>query len=287
MLGEELLVARVEIMLPEVGGQPGTSRGEHAPGCAVHRTSDAPEVGVVVGHPSLAAIHLTSRNGTRLTEVADHREERLLRLCEVTHEGRPVVHLGIDVDGVFRIPGRIDLVVPDTLQIGGLSTRLRGGDEQVTAILHHERYHIEVAAVESDEAAVCGQILIPVMRQCQADTVILLLVFLEVTVEDLLIVAVSEGRERHDVLSGGIAADIVVVHVVGSCGDIQCCSGCIADGDTLLTIDNLAIGEHLQTTFRVEAGGDTLVLYALDDGCQLMTIDATGVFQRTVEADVE
>ena len=287
ILGEELFVACVEIMLPDVGGQPCSSCGEHAPGCTVNRTCDTPEVCVMMGHPSFTAIHLLSRDGTCLTEVSDHREEGLLCLCEVTHQGRPVVHLGIDVDGVFRIPGCIDLVVPDTLQIGWLSARLRGGDEQVTAVLHHERHHVEVTPVESDEAAVCGQVLIPVMWQCQADAVILILVFLEVTAEDLLIAAASEKRERLDVLTGRIAADIVVIHVVGSCGDIQCGSGRIADGDTLLAIDDLTVREHLQTTFRVEAGRYALMIYTLDDGCQLMAIDATGGFQRTVKADVE
>ena len=118
----------------------------------------------MVGHPSFTTIHLPSCDGTSLTEVADHREERLLRLCKIAYQGRPVIHLCIDVDGVFRIPRRFHLVVPHTLQVGGLSTRLRRGDEQVTAILHHERHHVEVAAVESGEASISGQTLIAAVR---------------------------------------------------------------------------------------------------------------------------
>ena len=164
IISEELLVARIQVMLPEVCRQPCSTCGEHAPRGAVDGTCDTPEVCVMMGHPSLTAIHLLSCDGTSLTEVLDHREEGLLRLRKITHERRPVVHLGIDVDGVFRVPGRVDLIVPDTLQIGGLSTWLRGGDQQVTTILHHERYHVEVASVESGETTICRQFLIPTTR---------------------------------------------------------------------------------------------------------------------------
>ena len=154
---QELFVTRVEIMLPEVGGEPGAARGEHAPGGAVHGSGDAPEVGIVVGHPTLAAIHLLSRLRTRLTQVADHREEGLLCLCEIAYQRRPVVHLGIDVDGVFRVPWGIHLVVPHTLEVCGLATRLTRRNQQVSAILHHQRHHIEVCAVEGSQALIRGQ----------------------------------------------------------------------------------------------------------------------------------
>ena len=102
-------------MLPEVGRQPCTTRGEHAPVSSVDGSGNAPQVCIVVGYPTFAAIHLLSSDGTRLTQVANHGEERLLRLCEVTHQSRPIVHLGIDVDGVFRVPRRLHLIVPHTL----------------------------------------------------------------------------------------------------------------------------------------------------------------------------
>ena len=108
----------------------------------------------MMSHPPLAVIHRLCRLGTRRAQVANHREQRLLRLCEITHQRRPVVHLRIDVDGVFRIPGRIHLVVPYTLQIGRLTTWLRRRNQQVTTILHHQRHHIEVGAVKSRQALV-------------------------------------------------------------------------------------------------------------------------------------
>ena len=148
---QELLVARVEIVLPEVRRQPSTTCGEHAPGGTVDRSCDAPEVGVVMGYPATTTVHLLGCLHSRLTQVADHREERLLRLGEVAHEGRPVVHLGIDVDGVFRVPRGVFLVVPHALEVGRLSTRLRRGDQQIAAVLHHQRHHVEV-----DRFTICG-----------------------------------------------------------------------------------------------------------------------------------
>ena len=121
-----------------MGGKPGATCWEHAPGRAIHRAGNTPEVGVVVRHPSVAAIHLTGCELSCLTQVSDHVEERLLGLCQVTYEGRPVVHLGIDVNRVFRIPGGIQFIIPDALEVGGLSAGLRGRDQQVTAVLHHQ-----------------------------------------------------------------------------------------------------------------------------------------------------
>ena len=142
--GQKLLVARVEIVLPDVRGQPGATRGEHAPGRTVHRPGNTPEVGVVVSHPAPTAVHLLGRLRSRLAQVANHREQRLLRLGQVSHQGRPVVHLGVDVDGIFRVPRCIHLVVPHALQVGRLAPRLRRRDEQVAPVLHHQRDHIQV-----------------------------------------------------------------------------------------------------------------------------------------------
>ena len=131
-----------------MGGQPGAARWEHAPGRSVDRTGNAPQVGVVVSHPSVAAIHLACRRGTRLAQFACHLEQRPLRLGKVTYQRRPVVHLGIDVNSVLRVPRCVHLVVPYTLQVGGLATGLTRRNQQITAILHHQRHHVEVGAVE-------------------------------------------------------------------------------------------------------------------------------------------
>ena len=109
---KEIHVACVEVVLPKVSGEPCAAIGIHAPECTIDGTCNAPQVGVMVGHPSTTPVHEFGRSGTRLTQVAYHPEEWFVGLREVSDFRRPVVHLGIDVDGVFRIPRRVFLVVP-------------------------------------------------------------------------------------------------------------------------------------------------------------------------------
>ena len=144
IVGQQLAVACKEVLLPDVRRQPGTTRREHAPCRTVDRSGNAPEVGIVMRQPALAAIHLLGSLGTRHAEVANHREQRLLGLDKVTHHGGPVVHLGIDIDGVFGVPGGILFAIPHTLQVGRLTTRLRAADKQIAPILHHERNQVQI-----------------------------------------------------------------------------------------------------------------------------------------------
>ena len=71
VLTQECLVTGKEIMLPQMGGEPGTTRREHAPGRTVHRSGDAPEIGIVVGHPTVTSIHLLGCLCPGLTQIPD------------------------------------------------------------------------------------------------------------------------------------------------------------------------------------------------------------------------
>ena len=51
---------------------------------------------------------------------------------------RPVVHLGVDVDGVVRAPRRPHLVVPDALQVGRLRAGPARRDQQVAPVLEQQ-----------------------------------------------------------------------------------------------------------------------------------------------------
>ena len=72
-------------------------------------------------------------------QLLGHPEQRLVALGEVGGIGQPVVHLEVDVGRVLAAPGRIDLLVPDALQVGGLTAGPRRGDHQVAAVLDVER----------------------------------------------------------------------------------------------------------------------------------------------------
>lgn len=73
--------------------------------------------------------------------------------------GGPVVHLGVDVDGVVAAPRRADQVVPEALEVGGLAAGAGAGDEQVAAVVEKERGKARVGGAlgEAHEAGGRGE----------------------------------------------------------------------------------------------------------------------------------
>ena len=78
----------------------------------------------MVRHPSATSIHCGCRDGSRLTQVAYHLKEWLLGLTNIPHIAQPVVHLGVDIDGVLAVPWGIHLMIPYSLKVSGLSAWL-------------------------------------------------------------------------------------------------------------------------------------------------------------------
>ena len=285
VVGEELLVASEEVVLPEVGRQPRTARGEHSPAGAVYGSGNAPEVGVVVGHPSVATVHLPCGEGSGLAEVANHREQRLLRLGKISHERRPVVHLGIDVDGVLRVPRCIHLVVPNTLQVGGLSAGLARRDEQVATVLHHERHHVEIercaacrtlvvqlagTLLEGNEALVSRQSGVGILRQVQCDAIVLLLILLHVCLQQFVVRLLRDTGQRRVVFLHRIATQVVIVHEVRSGCDVERGSGGVVNAERFRVSAQLAIGLEHDAALGFHAGFDAFLLHTVDDGGQLI-----------------
>src|SRR6266851_1295353 len=104
-LPEEGSVSGVVVVIPEVEGEPRSAHGPDAPAEGVDGGGVAPDVGVVMDDGAAGFV--------------DEIEEWSVEGGEVGAIGQPVVHLGVDVDGVLRAPRRIDRVVPDALEIGG------------------------------------------------------------------------------------------------------------------------------------------------------------------------
>ncbi len=112
--GQEVLVAGEEVVLPEVMAEPGAPGRPDAVD-VVDRRGRAPEVGVVVDHPAACAVLLLGGPGAADGQVVDQGEEGLVAFAEVGQLRRPVVHLQVDVGGVFASPGRINEFIPDPL----------------------------------------------------------------------------------------------------------------------------------------------------------------------------
>ena len=114
-----------------------------------------------------------------------------------------------------------------------MSAGLRRGDQQITAVLHHQRYHIEVRAVKLGEALVGGNLstlitLSILITQNQRHPVILLLVFLQMGLQQLLVSLPVQRGQCLLVLFLSVATDVLIVHEVRGCGDIECrCGGTV------------------------------------------------------------
>ena len=112
---EKFLVAGESVVFPKVLAAPSDPHRPHAiTGFANHATEEPGVGGVVCDDPS-AAIGLLGRDARPGPEGLDQIEEGLVAFGEVADLGRPVVHLGVDVQVVVAVPGRDKPVGPDPL----------------------------------------------------------------------------------------------------------------------------------------------------------------------------
>ena len=107
-------------------------------------------------HPSVGIVHVACGLLATVTQFLHQPEERLMGLSEVGHLRRPVVHLGIDVEGILAVPCGVGAIVPDTLQVSRLSPRLRRGDQQVTAELSEQRHQGRILCFFERGDSLCG-----------------------------------------------------------------------------------------------------------------------------------
>src|SRR5690606_21090814 len=116
-------LARELPMIPKVLEQPHAAERPQSPLRAIDRRGGAPDIRVVVHDPTAGPIHLTGNDGTGLSELACHSEERLDALAECSDIREPIIHLGVDVDRPLAFPGRTRPFVPDALQVRRLRAR--------------------------------------------------------------------------------------------------------------------------------------------------------------------
>ena len=247
---EESLVARIEIMLPEMGSEPGSAIRKHAPLRTIHRTCYAPDIGVMVCHPTTTTIHFPSRLCSRYAQILNQRIQRFRGVTEIRYLGRPVVHLRIDVDGIFTVPRCIFAVVPNALQVCRLSTRLGRGDEQIATIVIHQRHHRHILAARKFLQALVGrQRSIDIGWQNQRRSSELLLVSLHMTFLQLCIAHQFHLIYIVGIALGCIARHIVIVHKIsGSTHD----DGCLG-----------AIRPYIRHTFGSESRLDAFLVLSL------------------------
>lgn len=129
--------------------QPGAGHRPERPGRVGVPRADGrcvgPRVGVVVGDPAGRRVQLAGGGGARDGERLDEVEQRGGAFGEVGDPGRPVVHLGVDVQGVARTPRRAQFGVPQPLEGGGQAAGPRAREQQVPAVV--EQQHRQTGVV--------------------------------------------------------------------------------------------------------------------------------------------
>ena len=116
----------------------------------------------------------------------------------------------------------------------------------------------------------------------------------EVALQQLLVGIALQGIERLVVLLNGVAADVVVVDVVGGGNDIERGGGGIVD---LIRVDlafYLAIGFNPDAALGLQTSLDALLFDALDNGSQFVDLNALALsyskhigLQLGIEMDIE
>src|ERR1051325_6262732 len=128
--------------------EPRAAGGPEAPQWSIDRRCLSPEIGVVMTDPTTRAVLNTRRARAVLDQFRNHPQQRLVTLRKISRLGRPVVHLGVDIDGVLAFPRRRHQVVPDALQVGGLRSEARRRDQQVTAVLKIQRGELRIETLQ-------------------------------------------------------------------------------------------------------------------------------------------
>ena len=152
-------IATEGVVLPEVLRQPRAAHRPRRPDRvafaeAADRRGLPPQVRVVMRRPAAGAVVDARGRRTRGGEFADHLQQRLVTFGQVGGLGRPVVHLGVDVDRVVAAPGGAHLVVPQSLQVGRLRPRTAAGDEEIPAVLEQQRRERRIVSRAVGEAHV-------------------------------------------------------------------------------------------------------------------------------------
>ena len=127
--------------------EPGATRRPDAVVRVIDRGASSPEIEVVVCHPTACTIVFTSDTLTGLRKLFDRAEQRFATLGEVAWLGDPIVHFDVDVRRVFAVPGWTELIIPKSLQVGGLPAGSARSNHQVATELKKQSRQMRIVAV--------------------------------------------------------------------------------------------------------------------------------------------
>ena len=115
-----------------------------SPESTINRSGCTPDIGIVMRHPASCTIHFFCCLLPGNRHLFYHLQKWFMQFRKICFFCRPIIHFRIDVDGVLAIPWRTQFIVPDSLQVGRLTTGLRRRNQQVTAILIIKRDKLRI-----------------------------------------------------------------------------------------------------------------------------------------------
>ena len=158
---------------------------------------------------------LLRHDGSRLGQILQRVEQRLVTFRQVGHLGGPVVHLGVDVDRVFAFPRRLLRFVPQALQIGRLPARSAGGNHQIAAELEEQRRQLGVFRTERFQTLVRGHFHPVGDSQVERHSAEQCLVIGHVCLTEFAVRSVANFPECTLIAGGRIAANVPEVDETG------------------------------------------------------------------------
>lgn len=104
--------------------QPGTSLGHMPKYAASTGPAGTPYIRIMMCHPTFSIIKNFSSLTACNCQVSHLSKRRFMCLTQIGHFSRPIIHLRIDINRIFTIPGSIWTMIPNTLKIGRLTHRV-------------------------------------------------------------------------------------------------------------------------------------------------------------------
>ena len=126
-------------MHPQMRAEPGSS---HCPdrrrNPVVLRRAVSVKISIVMCHKATTAVHPARNTPSVLPHPPDQIKECRVAFRQCADLCRPVVHFRIDVDRIFAVPRRHEILVPDTLQRRRKIPRAAAPDQQIPSVVKQQ-----------------------------------------------------------------------------------------------------------------------------------------------------
>ena len=119
------------------------------------------DIRIMVGHKAPCAVHAFRH----LPSVGHHSfqqcKQRQVALGQIAAFRRPVIHLRIDIDGVFRSPGRSKILIPKSLQGQGQRARAASRNHEIPSVLEQQLLKRDVLTTlrQKSQSLIGGHVL--------------------------------------------------------------------------------------------------------------------------------